>query len=193
MTHSLLQQPTLVLNRNWQAIHITPVQRALVLICNGSARAVDPGSYQVYGWTEWVLRGVEPTAPAIRSARCRIAAPEVIVLTAYDRLPSASVSFSKRNVLRRDHFTCQYCGVQPGLQDLSIDHVKPRAQGGATTWENCVSACLNCNHRKADRTPEQVGMRLRRLPVRPQWQPIYSRLHSGRSSWQPFLPSRPTD
>ena len=71
--------------------------------------------------------------------------PEVITLTGYERLPSAAVAFSRRNIYKRDHYTCQYCGVRPGTEELTIDHVVPRAQGGESRWDNCVLACLACN------------------------------------------------
>ncbi|MGO8753162.1 MAG: HNH endonuclease [Thermoguttaceae bacterium] len=83
-------------------------------------------------------------------------------MTGYDRTPEATVTFSRRNVFKRDHFTCQYCGSQPGTEELTVDHVIPRAQGGVSSWTNCVLACVACNKRKADRTPEQAGMKLRR-------------------------------
>jgi 5-methylcytosine-specific restriction endonuclease McrA len=70
-------------------------------------------------------------------------------------------------VLARDRETCQYCGAQPGRAHLTIDHVLPRAQGGNTTWENVVAACSACNHRKANRTPQQAGMALAHSPRRP--------------------------
>ncbi len=99
---------------------------------------------------------LHPDGPA------RLRVPEVVALQHFDRLPLAAVAFSRRNVAKRDHFTCQYCGSQPGVEDLTIDHVLPRAQGGTSSWTNCVAACAPCNARKADRTPEQAGMRLRK-------------------------------
>src|SRR5262249_21229307 len=84
------------------------------------------------------------------------------------------VAFSRRNVAKRDHFTCQYCGAQPGVVDVTIDHVIPRAQGGQSSWTNCVAACADCNARKADRTPDQAGMRLRKAPSRSDRKPLYA-------------------
>jgi hypothetical protein len=92
-------------------------------------------------------------------------------LTDYDRLPVAHATFSRRNIFKRDHFACQHCGAQPGSEELTIDHVVSRAQGGVSSWENCVLACMACNKRKADRTPEQARMHLRKNPVRPTWKP----------------------
>ena len=79
----------------------------------------------------------------------------MITLTEYDRVPANAVTFSRRNIYKRDRYTCQYCGVQPGSEELTIDHVLPRSRGGTSTWENCVLACLECNKRKADRTPDR--------------------------------------
>ena len=79
---------------------------------------------------------------------------ELVTVMVYKQ--TGRVMFSKANVLRRDHYRCAYCG----RTGRTIDHVLPRAQGGKTTWLNCVAACLKCNGDKADRTPEQAGMRL---------------------------------
>ena len=108
-------------------------------------------------------------------------------MAAYDRLPSASVSFSRRNIFKRDHYTCQYCGAQPGSEELSIDHVVPRSRGGQSSWENCVPACIPCNKRKADRLTRQAGMKLRKLPQRPTWKPMYARDCVRIESWSRFL------
>lgn len=87
------------------------------------------------------------------------------------------MAFSRRNIFERDHYTCQYCGVQPGVDELSIDHVFPRSQGGTSTWDNCVLACVECNKKKADRTPSEADMKLRKQPCRPQWKPLYAAHH----------------
>jgi hypothetical protein len=165
MVAKALERPTLVLNRNWQPVNVATVGRALVLLWNDSARIVDPENYQTYTWADWSQLRVRDGDSFIQAVRLR--APEVIVLTDYDRLPSAAVSFSRRNLFKRDHWTCQYCGVQPGGDELTIDHVVPRSQGGTSTWENCVLACVTCNMRKADRTPREAGLKLRHAPFRP--------------------------
>jgi len=182
-----LHRPTLVLNRNWQPVNVAPVARALVLVWNDSARIVDPADYQLYDWSDWsALRPAQGEA-FIQAIKQRLRVPEVIVLSEYDRLPSAAVSFSRRNIFKRDRYTCQYCGGQPGCEELSIDHVVPRSQGGQSTWENCVLACLPCNKRKADRTPEQAGLKLRSRPVRPRWTPMYARESVRVASWSKFI------
>jgi 5-methylcytosine-specific restriction endonuclease McrA len=117
--------------------------------------------------------------------------PEVVCLAHYDRLPGASVTFSRRNVAKRDHFTCQYCGAQPGGETITIDHVVPRSQGGVSSWTNCVAACLRCNARKADRTPEQAGLRLRKRPARPEWKPLDAAGDVRIESWAKFVTREP--
>jgi 5-methylcytosine-specific restriction endonuclease McrA len=187
MSADVLSRPTLVLNRRWQPVHVTTVVRALVLVWNGSARVVEPDEYRLYAWEEWSRLDPPEGAPVVRTSRQPLRAPEVVCLAGYDRLPVSAVTFSRRNVAKRDHHTCQYCGAQPGWEGITVDHVVPRSQGGPSNWSNCVAACAPCNTRKADRTPEQAGMTLRRRPTRPAWRPLYA-AHSARvASWSRFL------
>jgi 5-methylcytosine-specific restriction endonuclease McrA len=99
----------------------------------------------------------------------------------------SAVTFSRRNVFKRDRYVCQYCGCQPGTDELTIDHVVPRSQGGVSSWTNCVLACIACNKRKADRTPREASMTLRRQPVRPTWKPVYADHHVRLESWSKFV------
>ena len=183
----ILQRPTLVLNRNWQPINVATVARALLMVWNESARIVDPTDYQLYQWEDWARLVPDRDEPYVQAVRQRLRVPEVITLTDFDRLPTGAVTFSRRNVFKRDRFTCQYCNKQPGSDELTIDHVVPRAQGGESTWTNCVLACLDCNSRKADRTPEQATMKLRKEAVRPEWRPLYSRHAMKMESWSKFI------
>jgi 5-methylcytosine-specific restriction endonuclease McrA len=187
MAAKMLERPTLILNRNWQPVNVATVARALVLLWNEAARVVDPDDFQLYTWTDWSRLALRDGDTYIQAVRLRLRVPEVIVLAEYDRLPSAAVSFSRRNVFKRDHWTCQYCGVQPGGEELTIDHVVPRSQGGTSTWDNCVLSCIDCNKRKADRTPLQAGMQLRKAPVRPTWKPLYARHEVRIESWSKFV------
>jgi 5-methylcytosine-specific restriction endonuclease McrA len=187
MTSNVLELPTLVLNRHWQPIHVTTVVRALVLLWNDTARVVEPEEYRLYTWDDWAALEADAGMPCIRAARLRMRVPEVVSLTHYDRLPSTAVTFSRRNVAKRDHYTCQYCGAQPGGEAITIDHVVPRSQGGTSSWTNCVAACDACNARKADRTPEQAGLRLRKRPARPEWKPFYAAQGARVVSWERFM------
>jgi 5-methylcytosine-specific restriction endonuclease McrA len=175
------------LNRNWQPVNVATVARALVLLWNESARVVDPEDFQLYTWADWSKLKPRVDEPSIRAVRFRLRVPEVVALNGYDRLPVAHVTFSRRNIFKRDHYTCQYCGAQPGSEELTLDHVLPRAQGGVSSWENCVLSCVACNKGKADRTPEQARMKLRKQPIRPAWKPLYADHEVRIESWSKFV------
>ena len=187
MDTAVLQRPTLVLNRHWQPVRVTTVARALIQVWNATAHVVDPADYQLYTWADWAALRPRVDELAITTPRLRLRVPEVVALTTYDRLPVLAVSFSRRNVFKRDRYACQYCGARPGSAELTIDHVVPRSHGGASSWENCVLACVTCNRHKANRTPEQAGLVLRKKPVRPRWQPLYMTCSVRIDSWSHFL------
>jgi 5-methylcytosine-specific restriction endonuclease McrA len=187
MVARILERPTLVLNRNWQPVNVATVGRALTMLWNESARVVDPHDFQMYAWHDWSQLAPRDGELFIQAIRKRLRVPEVVTLMEFDRVPMAAVSFSRRNIFKRDHYTCQYCGVQPGSEELTIDHVTPRAQGGTSSWTNCVLACVACNKRKADRTPEQANMRLRKQPIRPTWKPLYASPAARIESWSKFV------
>lgn len=187
MVSAVLNRPTLVLNRSWQPVGVATVSRSLVLLWNDNAHVVDPQDYRLYSWADWAELIPHDDEPFIQAVRMRLRVPEVVALTKYDRIPTNAVTFSRRNIYKRDRYTCQYCGAQPGTEELTVDHVNPRAQGGISTWENCVLACIGCNARKADRTPEQAGMPLRKKPVRPMWRPLYATRDVRIDSWSRFV------
>ena len=187
MSVSVLQRPTLVLNRSWQPVNITPVARSMSMVFSGIARVVEPESYQLFDWDDWAALVPNDDEDCVRSVDQRFRVPEVVSLVNFDRLPRSAVTFNRRNIFKRDRYTCQYCGVQPSAGDLTIDHVLPRSRGGQSTWANCVLACFKCNHRKAARLPKEAHMRLRKEPVQPNWSPAYSRHSARMESWQKFL------
>jgi 5-methylcytosine-specific restriction endonuclease McrA len=187
MMAPVLRQPALVLNRSWQPINIATVARALALVYSETARVVDPHDYQLYDWSDWSRMKPREDEPFIQAVSLRLRVPEVITLVAFDRVPSSHVAFNRRNLFKRDRFTCQYCGRQPPPDELTIDHIVPRSQGGQSTWDNCVLACMKCNHRKADRSLADAGVRLRRQPTRPTWHPVYSRHPVRIKSWSKFI------
>jgi len=187
MVSPVLNRPTLVLNRNWQPVGVATVSRSLTLVWNDTARVVDPHDFQQYSWTDWSRMAPNGNEPFIQAVSQRLRVPEVIVLRHYDRVHTSVVTFSRRNIYKRDRYTCQYCFAQPGSEELTIDHVLPRSQGGGSSWDNCVLACVSCNKRKANRTPEQAHMPLARKPARPAWKPMYA-WHAVRiESWSKFV------
>lgn len=184
---SNLTSHVLVLNRGWSPVHVVTVKTALVMLAKQIARVVDVNDYQTYTWDDWAQIRPEDGDRVLKSVNCEFRVPEVITLTGYDRLPQRKVTFSRRNVYKRDGFQCQYCGKSPGSEELTLDHVLPRAQGGTSTWTNCVLSCIDCNSRKADRTPEQAKMKLRKQPVTPNWKPLYANHRIRLDSWKKFV------
>ncbi len=190
-----LGRPVLTLNKNWTPVTVTTVKEAIGLVAKGSARILDPETFQAHDLLSWDdvsrSRGKFDGA-VIRSSRLVLVPPEVILLSRYDSLGQRSVVFSRRNIFKRDRYTCQYCGKQcrseRAMGDLTIDHVVPRSRGGRSTWENCVLACVECNKRKADRTVEESGLRLRRQPKKPRWTAISCVTRGGLPrSWEQFI------
>ena len=187
MVSAVLNRPTLVLNRNWQPIGVASVSRSLVMVWNDTARVVDPNDYSLYNWEDWSRLKPTDGELTVRTVRFEMRVPEVISLTKYDRFHHRTVPFTRRNLFRRDRFTCQYCGASPGGNELTIDHVLPKSRGGTTNWMNCVLACVRCNHRKADRTPQESRMALRKNPAQPKWNPVYTARNIKVESWERFL------
>jgi 5-methylcytosine-specific restriction endonuclease McrA len=187
MSVAVMSRPTLVLNRNWQAVGVATVSRTLLKLWSGTAQVVDPETYQTYTWADWSRLEPAEGEPFIQTTSIRLRVPEVITLTQYDRIPVRSVAFSRRNLFKRDRCTCQYCGKRPGTEELTIDHVVPRSRQGDTSWTNCVVACVDCNARKADRTPEQARMPLKRTPGQPKWKPSYATQGTRIDSWSKFV------
>jgi 5-methylcytosine-specific restriction endonuclease McrA len=99
------------------------------------------------------------------------------------------VKFSRHNILARDRWKCQYCGIKVKSHQMTMDHVVPRSQGGITCWENIVTCCEDCNAKKANRTPRQARMTLQRKPDKPTWVPIFSIQLGGSvpEQWASYL------
>jgi 5-methylcytosine-specific restriction endonuclease McrA len=147
-----LAQRVLVLNASYEPLQLISVRRALILLLQEKAELVEAAMQQ------------------LRAQSVTYSVPLVIRLVRYIRIPrQLRLPCSRRAVFARDRETCQYCGQQPGRNNLTMDHVIPRSQGGQTTWENVVTACRDCNHRKGGRTPEQANMVLLSTPRQPQY------------------------
>ena len=187
---TVLQRTALVLNRHWAPVRTAPVREVLGLVARGAAKIIEPGTYAVHDLRSWhdATRARARFGEAlVRSPRLVLLAPELAVLTGYAGRGGSGVVFSRRNLFRRDRRACQYCGARPAADALTIDHVLPRSRGGRSTWENCVLACVDCNRRKAARTPEEAGMTLRKAPRRPAWRALLSAPGDRRESWDAFL------
>ena len=149
----MINAPVLVLNQNYEPLNVCDIRRAFRLL--GAEKA------------ELLARNHQ----VIHTVTVAIPAPSVIRLQYHVKRPQPRVKLSRREVFSRDRHTCQYCGRQ--THDLTLDHVMPRHRGGGHTWENLVTACKACNHRKGGKTLEEARLRLQRPPHEPR-NDIYS-------------------
>lgn len=141
-----LHRPVLVLNASYEPINVCAARRALVLVLKGVAAAEEHSPVHVH------------------SMRQTLHVPSVIRLLEYRRIPHQTRALSRKNILMRDRYTCQYCHRTLSSAELTLDHVIPRSRHGETAWENLVACCHGCNNHKGSRTPEEAGMRLIRPP-----------------------------
>ncbi|MDD4052775.1 MAG: HNH endonuclease, partial [candidate division Zixibacteria bacterium] len=112
--------------------------------------------------------------------------PSVVRLSWYINVPYKRILLTRKNIIRRDGHTCQYCGDARGA--MTVDHVIPKRFGGTDSWENLVCACAHCNNKKGDRPPEEVGMRLARIPRRPNQVTFIQRfIGVSDDRWKPYL------
>jgi 5-methylcytosine-specific restriction endonuclease McrA len=162
----------LVLNQNYEPLNVCNLRRAILLVYDGKAEII------------------EANGRVVKSATQAYPAPSVIRMVYLIRRPHPRVKLTRREVFIRDGYTCQYCGRQ--AHDLTIDHVVPRSRGGVHSWENLVSACKSCNHRKGGKLPAEARMALRKEPREPRagrYYTIERRIEgSVNNGWSKFLP-----
>lgn len=205
--NSVLTNRVLVLNKNWMAINVTTVFDAVSKAFQGSAVFVDPETYATYSFEQWVDNWEDAIAHArlsedavLNCIRFGVRVPEIIICSNYKGTGSTmgprQPKFSRRNIMARDRNTCQYCNKKFRTEDLNLDHVIPKSRGGEMSWTNIVTACVPCNDKKRDRTPQEAKMRLIRQPMQPTAdqvrRPFGERLRRklGRevpASWEQFL------
>jgi 5-methylcytosine-specific restriction endonuclease McrA len=164
-----MEAPVLVLNANFEPVNVCDMRRAIGLILAEKAALVING------------RG------EIQTVNASFPRPSVIRLQKMIHRPRAQLKLTRREVFRRDNYTCQYCGKK--TSDLTIDHVIPRHLGGKHVWNNVVAACPVCNHRKGGRLPEETNMNLLRQPAEPpsSAQYIFGRHLAENGEWEMFL------
>ena len=133
----------LLLNSSYEPLHICSWKRAIILLVKGKAETVVRNRKEIGGG--WRM-------------------PLVIRLLYYIKIPHKDIPLTRRNIMHRDNYTCQYCGKK---NDLTIDHIIPRSKGGRTTWQNVITACAQCNLAKGNRLPEDAGMFPSQRPFRP--------------------------
>jgi 5-methylcytosine-specific restriction endonuclease McrA len=165
----------LVLNSDFEPLHVCNVRRAIALVHLGKAEVLHADAREVRSFTgTWD-------------------SPTVLKLRHHVRRPIPQLRLSRRSVFARDDYQCQYCGASG--RELTIDHVVPKRLGGPATWENLVTCCRRCNAKKGDKALAHSGMRLRKEPRRPRYIPYISlaKYVAGRKNevWRTYLPAMP--
>ena len=191
----MLNQRSLVLNKHWVPIATIPIKNALIMLCRGTSHVICPLSYELYDLGRWIERSQaeQRSENVIKTPRVKLHRPEVMLLQKFGGIPRRQLSFTRKNLYRRDNYTCQYCGQRKPLSRMTIDHVVPRAKGGESGWDNCVLACVNCNTQKADKLLSEVGYTLCRPPRPPSWNPLHEVTEGAvPESWAKFLSGVPT-
>ena len=169
----MIGSPVLLLNQNYEPLNICAARRAIVMLGVEKAEVIEYG----IGLINTPSGGVQ--------------IPSVIKLNYLVKRPIPKIKLSRREIFIRDNFTCLYCGKMPF--DLTIDHVVPRYRGGEHSWDNLVTACIPCNHRKAGRTPREAGMALAKRLVSKPRNP-YARFINRPilEEWRKFIPINKT-
>jgi 5-methylcytosine-specific restriction endonuclease McrA len=158
----------LVLNQDYQPLSVCSLQRSMKLIFLEKAELLH-----------------DDPAKKLRTTREQFDFPSVIRLRRYISLPYTKVVLTRRNVMRRDNFKCQYCAKK---SKLTIDHVFPKSRGGKDTWENLTTACDKCNVKKGNRTPKEAQMPLLSEPYRPIPITFFRDINGGvQEPWKPYL------
>lgn len=147
---SLFQNQVVVFSKNYLPIARIPIKRAIALLVTGQAEPLELGNVQ-----RWEVRSPSIVVQVSEHIRLTTGNPE-----RHWKLPPVN----RRDVFRRDHHTCQYCGT---TKNLTLDHVIPRSKGGTHTWDNVVTACAKCNGTKSDRLLQETGMVLKTKPKAP--------------------------
>jgi 5-methylcytosine-specific restriction endonuclease McrA len=163
-----MDHKVLILNQDYSAISLCSVQKAFILIYLQKAEMLEKTE-------NGFLRSITTTYPK----------PSVIRLQNYVHIPYKGIALSRHNLMKRDQYQCQYCGSN---RNLTLDHLMPRSRGGKSTWTNLATACVRCNTRKGDRTPEEAGLTLKQQPKKPSLV-AFLRLHAAQldRTWANYL------
>lgn len=164
-----MNKPVLVLNANFEPLNVCTTRRAMGLLMTDKAIIVSNGRGVIHTPSKTFLR------------------PSIIRLGYMIQRPRPRVSLNRQEILRRDNYTCQYCGRKGEV--LTIDHVIPRRKGGRHTWTNLVAACQDCNRKKGGLPPLEAHMKLICQPVEPRATSgyLYGRYLKNNEDWAFFI------
>jgi len=171
----------LLLNSDYAPLHFVNDHDAITLFYKGRAEIVVNEDGKPSVWDE-----------VFNSPSTTIHVPATMRLLTYVNKRWRQPRFRKKVLFNRDDWKCQYCGHKMGWESVTIDHVMPSSRGGLTSWQNCVTACKPCNKRKANKTPDEAGMRLLKKPIAPHAIHFWNALKSNvwHADWDAYLKTK---
>ncbi len=164
-----LNRLVLVINASYEPINICSARRAMTLVLKGTAMVQEVSAY------------------VVRTSKITLPVPSVVRLQKYRRVPRQNRAVSRKGILFRDGYMCQYCRFKFAPARLTLDHVIPRSRAGGSTWDNLVAACVECNNRKGDRTPQEAGMPLAKQPTQISIHAKHRMLAGDEKTWERYL------
>ena len=165
----ILDRRVLLLNQNYEPMSICSAKKAIILMFLGKAQMVE-----------------RYDSLMVRSINTQMALPSVLRLDRYINVPRKRILLSRKNVIKRDRYRCQYCGSRS--KPLTVDHVIPKERNGGDKWENLVAACVECNTKKGNRIPSEVNMKLFSVPKKPNYLYFIQNFFGAPEElWKPYL------
>ena len=189
---SSLTKPVLVLNKSWLPVNTISVEKAINMLfscyANGEPKAkiIEAENFSQLTWSDWSKLRPKEGEDYIAGANYFLKVPEVILLTRYNKLPKTKANFSRKEIFKRDNYTCQVCSKKVDGFTGSIDHLIPKSRSGKTEWTNCCVMCVPCNGKKANRTLEEAGMKLLKIPIKPKLNFFRNEIKPLKS-WENFI------
>lgn len=200
---NILQKPCILeLNKSWMPISLKTPKSTLINLSNGNLQALhidwasedieredftNPTEIRPVSWDEWITLPVRDYDLSIRTVNGEIRVPNIVVCSMYNKIPNIAPKISKKNIMLRDNYTCQFTGKSYDKKELNIDHVIPKSRGGKNTWENLVTCHRGINTKKGNKTPEEAGLQLIRKPFKPTTFSLFLNSKLRDPKWDMFL------
>lgn len=146
-----MSKKTLLLNASYEVLSFIPERKVFKLLIKDKVEVIST-------WNDIILWGDS-----------QLYHPSILRLKCHIKRNYSNTNFSRKALVKRDRSICQYCGRKLSASQITVDHILPRAQGGITSFTNCVISCYACNNKKADRTPEQASMTIFKKPTHPSF------------------------
>ena len=182
----------LVLNRNWQAIHVRTPQEAFCMMATNVATGLEiegEDHIRPVTWEEWITLPIRPHDNAVQTIHGPIRVPTVIVAVNFAKVPKKRPKLCAKTIRERDGNRCQYTGKVLKPEEGSLDHVVPRSRGGKDAWENLVWSSKDVNSKKGNRLPQEAGLRLLSVPRAPKELPASALIRNAHeiADWELFV------